>query len=139
MTQPISERTPSRLMTVATLSGFLVRDRQSQDLGCFEELMIDAETGRIAYAVLSFGSFLGTGGKLWAVPWNALELNAEQRVFVLDADRATLASAPAFQEEKWPDFTDRAWGLQVHGHYGIRPYWETGGRVEEATVAKAAG
>ena len=124
---------------MATLSGFLVRNRQSQDLGCFEELMIDPEAGRIAYAVLSFGSFLGDGGKLWAVPWNVLELNAEQRVFVLDVDRTTLASAPTFQEEKWPDFTDRTWGLLVHSHYGIRPYWESEAAREASSAAQTAG
>jgi hypothetical protein len=73
---------------------------------------------------LSFGGFLGFGGKLYAVPWNALELDPEQRVFLLDADRQRLEKAPAFHEESWPDFGDLDWSSSVHRYYGLRPYWE---------------
>lgn len=113
-----------KVMSAATLSGYAVRSRDNEDLGCIEEFMVDPETGRIAYAVLSLGGFLGFGGKLYAVPWCALELDAEQRVFILNADRETLERAPAFHEEEWPDFGDQDWGSQIHNHYGLRPYWE---------------
>lgn len=113
-----------KVMSAATLSGYLVRNRDNEDLGCIEELMVDPRTGRVAYAVLSLGGFLGFGGKLFAVPWPALELDPEQRVFFLNADRETIERAPAFHEEDWPDFTDQAWGSQIHSYYGLRPYWE---------------
>lgn len=86
--------------------------------------MLDPETGRVAYAVLSFGGFLGFGGKLYAVPWCALELDADQRSFILNASKETLERAPVFHEEDWPDFTDQEWGHRVHRFYGMRPYWE---------------
>ena len=113
-----------KVMSAATLSGYLVRNRDDEDLGCIEELMMNPETGRVAYAILSFGGFLGFGGKLYAVPWSALELDPEERVFLLNADRETLEKAPAFQEENWPDFGDLDWGSKVHQFYGLRPYWE---------------
>lgn len=115
---------PYRVTSAATLSGFLVRNRDNDDLGSIEELMVDPETGRVAYAVLALGGFLGFGGKLYAVPWCALELDPEQRVFFLNADRETIENAPAFHEEEWPDFTDQNWGSQIHRFYGLRPYWE---------------
>ena len=113
-----------KVLSAATLSGYLVRSRSNEDLGCVEELMLDSGTGKIAYAVLSFGGVLGFGGKLFAVPWNALKLDPDQRVLILDADRRRLENAPAFHEEDWPDFADEQWGDQIHSYYGLRPYWE---------------
>jgi len=86
--------------------------------------MIDTPTGRVAYAVLSFGGFLGMGDKLFAIPWSRLSLDEDRKVFVLDVDRATLERAPGFDKDNWPDMADRAWGTQVHTYYGARPYWE---------------
>lgn len=115
---------PYKVTSAATLSGFLVRGRDNQDLGCIEELMIDPGTGRVAYAVLSLSGFPGFAGKLYAAPWCALELDPEQRVFFLNADRETIEKAPAFHEDDWPDFADPEWGSGIHHHYGLRPYWE---------------
>jgi hypothetical protein len=102
----------------------LVRSSQNEDLGSIEEFMIEPDTGRIAYAVLSLAGFLRVDGKLHAVPWAALELDPANRVFVLHADRETLSNAPTFHEEEWPDFTDPAWGWQIHNHYGRRHEWD---------------
>ena len=113
-----------RIISAATMCGYLVRNPENEDLGCIEELMIDPEAGRIAYAVLSLGGILGRGGKLYAVPWMALRLNADQRVFVLEADLRTLETAPAFDEENWPDFSDGEWERRVHDHFGRQPVFE---------------
>ena len=93
------------------------------DLGKIEEIMFDVTTGRIAYAVLSFGGFLGIGDKLFAVPWGALSLNSDQE-FVLNVDRQMLESAPGFDKRRWPDMADPAFAQAVHRHYGKTPYWE---------------
>ena len=66
-------QTPT-VLAADTLTGDKVVNRQKEDLGKIEHLMIDLETGRIAYAVLSFGGFLGMGDKLFAIPWSALAL-----------------------------------------------------------------
>lgn len=79
--------------------------------------MIDPGTGRIAYAVLSFGGFMGIGDKLFAIPWTALRLRAEERAFVIDMDRNRLQQAPAFQQDEWPDFADEHWGKQIQSFY----------------------
>jgi len=116
--------TKTTVDSAATLVGFPVRSSENEDIACIEELMIDPESGRVAYAVLSLGGFLGFGGKLYAVPWSALELDPDRRVFVLETDKELLAHAPAFHEENWPDFGDQDWGSEVHAFYGRRPYWE---------------
>ena len=88
--------------------------------------MIDVDTGQIAYAVLSFGGFLGFGDKLFAIPWNALKLDAANKVFKLNIERKVLKSAPGFDKDNWPDMADSAWGYEIYQHYGYEPYWDRG-------------
>ena len=76
--------------------------------------MSDVPSGRVACAVMSFGSFLGMGDKLFAVPWSALQLDEDEKCFVLDIDRSVLERAPGFNKNRWPDIRDPSWGTQVY-------------------------
>jgi sporulation protein YlmC with PRC-barrel domain len=91
-----------QMMSALTVTGDSVKNSAGEDLGRIEDLVIDMESGRVNYAVLSFGGFLGVGGKLFAVPWEALELDAESNVFILDIEKAALADAPESEPEYWP-------------------------------------
>ena len=113
-----------RVMGASTLNGDNVVNKAGEDVGKIDEIMIDTPTGRVAYAVLSFGGFLGMGDKLFAIPWSRLSLDESRKVFVLDVDRATLEKAPGFDKDNWPDMADRAWGNRIYTYYGSRPYWE---------------
>lgn len=112
------------IMAASTLEGDAVVNTQGEDLGSIEEIMLDVPRGRIAYAVLSFGGFLGMGHKLFAVPWSALTLDAERKCFVLDADKDRLEQAPGFDKDHWPSMADPKWARDIHSYYGSRPYWE---------------
>src|SRR5689334_21592500 len=92
-----------RVLSGGSFMGDRVRNSAGQDLGKIEELMIDIQSGCIAYAVLSFGGFLGMGNKLFAVPWRALQVNSADKEFLLDVDRQTLEHAPGFDKDNWPD------------------------------------
>ena len=111
-------------MSASTLNGDKVVNQAGEDLGKIDDIMIDTPTGRVVYAVLSFGGFLGLGDKLFAIPWSRLSLDEDRKVFILNIDRATLEKAPGFDKDNWPDMADRAWGSQVHTYYNSRPYWE---------------
>ncbi len=113
-----------RVLSARILTGDRVRNAAGEDLGKVEEIMLDVPRGRIAYAVLSFGGFLGISNKLFAVPWSALRLNAAEHEFILDVSRETLQSAPGFDKSNWPDMADPAFGADVHSHYGAPVYWE---------------
>ena len=93
-------------------------------LGKVEEVMLDSAPGRIAYAVLSFGGFLGLGDKLFAVPWNALRFDPQTDAFVLNADKTFLENAPGFDKNNWPDMTNSTWRTNVYSYYRTAPYWE---------------
>jgi len=121
-----SEHRTRRVMSAGTLAGDRVRNSAGEDLGKVEEIMLDVPTGRVAYAVLSFGGFLGMGNKLFAVPWDSLTLDEGTHEFVLNVDKNTLENAPGFDKDNWPDMADPTWGGQIHDYYGSKPYWNTG-------------
>ena len=113
-----------RVLSASTLAGDSVRNSAGEDLGKVDEIMIDVPSGKVAYAVLSFGGVLGIGNKLFAVPWNALKLDEDEKRFILDVDRQTLETAPGFDRDNWPDMADNTWATGVFRHYGAEPYWE---------------
>lgn len=113
-----------QLMGADTLMGNDVYNKDGEDLGDIKEFMIDMATGRIAYAVLSFGGLLGLGDKLFAVPWPALTLDTVNKRFTLNVPKATLKDAPGFNKDHWPAMADKAWAAGVHSFYGT-PYETT--------------
>ena len=112
------------VLAASTLAGNSVRNSGGDDLGQIDEIMIHIPSGRVAYAVLSFGGLLGIGGKLFAVPWSALKVDEDKKCFILDVDKKRLESAPGFDKDNWPDMTDTTWGSEVFTYYGATPYWE---------------
>ena len=77
----------AKSMTATKLIGDPVVNADGEKLGKIEDLVIDPESGRVDYAVLSFGGFLGVGDKLFAVPIEAMRLSPEERRFILDVDK----------------------------------------------------
>ena len=113
----------SRVLAADTLTGNTVVNDKQEDLGKIEHLMIDLENGRIAYAVLSFGGFLGMGDKLFAIPWSALTVDKVEKRFILNVDKELLKRATGFDKDHWPNMSDRTWGAGVYTYYGTNPYW----------------
>ncbi|HEX2642439.1 MAG TPA: PRC-barrel domain-containing protein [Thermoanaerobaculia bacterium] len=123
MSNTIVETHPNVLSTSAILGDSVV-NRTGEKLGKIEELMLDLEKGRVAYAVLSLGGFLGMGDKMFAVPFEALKLDATREHFTLDFDKDKLMKAPGFDKSNPPKATDRTWGAEVYKFYGYKPYWQ---------------
>ena len=123
------------VLSARTLDGDTVRNSAGEDLGKINDIMIDIPTGRVAYAVLSFGGFLGMGDRLFAIPWSVLKVDEDEKVFILDIDKSVLENAPGFDKNNWPDMSDTTWGAKVFNYYKAEPYWDnvqrktlTGGR-----------
>ena len=110
------------LMGADTLVGNDVFNEEGEDLGEIKEIMLDMQSGRVGYAVLSFGSFLGMGEKLFAVPWDALKLDTEHKRFVLNVEKDRLKQAPGFDRGKWPNMADQSWAKGIHSYYGTKPH-----------------
>lgn len=99
-----------------------LRGRDGEALGKVEDFVLDIDSGRVVYAVVSFGGTLGFGDRLFAVPPQALT-RGDRDGFVLDADRSKLERAPAFERDDWPDFGDRRLGADIYAFYGCTPHW----------------
>lgn len=112
------------VMDAATLKGDTVVNSSGEDLGTIEAIMLDVTGGRIAYAVLSFGGFLGMGSKYFAVPWSAFTLDAGEKRFILGVSKDRLENAPGFDKDHWPSMADRTWATEVHAYYDVTPYWD---------------
>ena len=110
------------VMGADTLIGNDVCNPEGEDLGDIKEIMLDMRSGRVGYAVMSFGGFLGMGEKLFAIPWSALTLDTENKRFVLNVEEERLKNAPGFDTNHWPDMADQAWVTGIHSYYGTRPY-----------------
>jgi sporulation protein YlmC with PRC-barrel domain len=112
------------VVSASKIIGEAVINCQNENLGKIHELVIDAQDGRLAYAVLSFGGFMGMGNKLFAMPWKAFEFAKAENKLILNVEKEKLKTAPGFdQDAKWPDFADRTWGSSIYKYYGYDPYW----------------
>lgn len=112
------------VMAAATLDGNNVLSSDGEDIGKIKDIMLDVNSGRVAYAVLSSGGFLGIGDKLLAIPWGALTLDTDNKCFRLAATSDQVRSAPGFDKDSWPTMADATWARGVHQHYNRTPYWE---------------
>jgi len=110
-----------RVLSASTLAGDTVRNAAGEDLGTIDELMIDIPSGRVAYAVMSHGGFLGMGDKLFAVPWGALRVDEDEKCFLLDANSEALKNAPGFDKDHWPDMADPSFTSELYAYYKVRP------------------
>ena len=115
--------TMTRVLSASTISGDDVTNPRGEKLGHIKDLMIDTASGRIAYAVLSFGGLFGMGEKLFAIPFKALRIRPDDKAFELDVDEEQLERSHGFDKDDWPNMADQRWQTEVHTVYGVDPYW----------------
>lgn len=127
-----------RVIRVTKLLDANVRNTKGEKIGEIEDLVIDREEGVVAYAVLSFGGFLGIGEKYFAIPFQSVKRNEDEKFVILDASKEQLEKAPNFTGDAWPDF-DRKYGTTVHDYYKTKPYWnDDAAKVDPARIDKDA-
>jgi sporulation protein YlmC with PRC-barrel domain len=112
---------------VKDLIGLKVYSPNNEDLGKVEDLVIDPARGKISYAVLSFGGFLGMGDKYFAIPWEDIKLQSKgltssgtqkEDHYILNVDKESLKNAPGFSKDQWPNFVDPNWAVNIDRFYG---------------------
>jgi sporulation protein YlmC with PRC-barrel domain len=106
------------LMGAGTLLGDDVYDVDQEKVGSLKEFMIDTASGRVIYAVLSVGGFLGLADRLFAVPWKALRLDPQNKRFTINVEKDAFKNAPGFDKDHWPSMADPAWAAGIHKFYG---------------------
>jgi hypothetical protein len=99
-----------------------VYNRRGEHLGSVYNLMLDKRSGQVAYAVMSFGGFLGMGESYHPLPWRILNYDPAQGGYVVDLDRRRLEQAPSYTSATAPNWADRSYGRRVDEFYGVPPY-----------------
>lgn len=113
--------TPNRnLISSGDVQGTDVYSPQEEKIGDIDHLMIDKQSGRVLYAVMSFGGFLGLGQSHYPVPWSALHYDTSLGGYMTNITEDQLRNAPSFSDGS---FTNRDWEQRVHQHYNAQPYW----------------
>lgn len=109
----------TNLMGASYLVGSAVQNHKGEDLGEIKEVMLDAHSGQVSYAVLSFGGgFLGMGKKLFAVPWSALTFDSKNGFVVLQVEKDRLKQAHGFDKDSWPcTVDDSSWWQGIQSYY----------------------
>lgn len=100
-----------------------LRNPQGQEMGEIGELIVDPVSGRVIYAVVELGGFLGLGERYFPVPWALLRPAPEGDAFVLDVAKDRLTAAPQFTRDNRPNMADRQWAQALHTYYGVTPPW----------------
>jgi len=108
-----AQQPKEELLSGRKLFGSKVENPRGEGLGKLEDLMVSADEGRIAYAVVSFGGVLRLGNKLFAFPWSSLHVDHPGKKVILNMDKSALAKAHGFDKDHWPDTSSWNWGPAV--------------------------
>lgn len=119
----LSARETAGLIGSDKVEGTAVYRSNGDRIGTIDRLMIDKLSGKVAYAVMSFGGFLGIGDDHYPVPWSLLTYNTDLGGYEVNISDAQLRGAPRFtQNEDW-DRYDRDRETALYSYYGVTPYW----------------
>lgn len=115
----VATKETGRLIASDKVEGTAVYNREGEHLGSVHNFMVDKESGQVAYAVMSFGGFLGIGESYHPLPWEKLTYDTRMGGYVVDLDRAQLENAPRYESREDP-WTDQDYGRSVYDYYGLR-------------------
>ena len=117
---------PASLIASDRVEGTPVFRPGGKRIGTIKRLMLDKRHGTVAYAVMSFGGFMGLGHNHYPIPWGALTYDKSLGGFRTNITEQQLKDAPEFSDDSWQD---RYWEARTHRHYGASEYWETRQRM----------
>lgn len=105
-------------MRASKVIGMKVRNPQNENLGKIDDLVVDVNNERVAYAVLAFGGALGMGDKLFAYPVGVFQPTADHKELVLNLDKDKLKAAPGFERKNWPDWNKDTYRAEIERYFG---------------------
>ena len=111
-----------RLIASSKVEGTPVYNRQGEHLGEVYNFMVDKRSGQVAYAVMSFGGFLGMGQSYHPLPWKVLDYDTRMGGYVVDLDKNRLQNAPSYSSSESPTW-NREYGRRIDDYYGVPSTW----------------
>jgi len=119
----VTSNVHGRLIAADKVSGTTVYNYAGDKLGGVESVMIDKLTGQVAYAILSFGGFLGIGDNHHPLPWRTLRYDRDKGGYVVDLDKKMLEGAPSYRTGEEVDWSTPEYGRRVDEYYKVPSYW----------------
>jgi len=111
------------LIAADKVQGTAVYNTAGENLGSIQDVMIDKKSGNVAYAIMSFGGFLGIGNKYHPLPWSMLKYDTSKGGYVVSLSRSMLEKAPNYAAGSSPAWGNREYETSIHDYYGVNPYW----------------
>jgi len=105
--------------------GMEVKNLQGENLGEVKDIMIDS-TGKVRYAAVSYGGFMGMGDKMYAVPLNAFTYKRDKDMFfddvtlILNVTKDQLKGEKGFDNKNWPNLDDEGYRNDLDTRYNIK-------------------
>jgi sporulation protein YlmC with PRC-barrel domain len=120
----IDEKTQGATIRASELIGMDIETPQGEDIGEISDLVMEVRTGRIRYAAVTYGGFLGIGDKLFAVPFEAFQWkreadDADDYHLVLNVTQQQMEGAVGFDQDHWPNFADQNFTRDLDKRYGV--------------------
>ena len=122
-TPTLDKRETGSLIGSDKVEGTAVYRSSGDKIGTIERVMIDKMSGKVAYAVMGFGGFLGIGNDHYPVPWSLLTYNPSLGGYEVNISDEQLTGAPKYERERDWDWEDRKRAQQVYDYYRVPPYW----------------
>ena len=110
------------MIAASKVNGTYVYNRQGENLGSIYDVMIDKRSGQVAYAVMSFGGFLGIGDSYHPLPWSVLTYDTSQGGYVVDLDKDRLQGAPTYSASDSSRWSDQSYTGAIDDYYGVSRY-----------------
>ncbi len=104
------------------VEGTKVYGADGEHIGSIERILVEKRGGKVSYAVLSFGGFLGMGHEHYPLPWSKLEYDESLGGYRVDITKDQLEGAPRY-DDSGDDFWTAENGRRVYDYYGVTPYW----------------
>ena|ERR1700722_3088849 len=116
-------RETTSLIPADMVQGANVYNNAGESLGSIYDLMLDKKSGHVAYAIMSFGGFLGMGNSYHPLPWSILKYDSNKGGYVVNLDKRQLEGAPYYAAGTTPEWGNRDFETGIHDYYGASPYW----------------
>jgi PRC-barrel domain len=117
----VGQKETISLIAASKVTGTNVYNPQGDSLGSIHDVMLDKKSGKVSYAILSFGGFLGIGENYHPLPWHVLAYSERFGGYVVSLDRSTLEHSPSYGSSDMPDWSTRAYGDSIDQYYDRIP------------------
>jgi len=120
----LDPKTAGANIRASQLIGMNIQNSAGESLGTVNDLVVDGNTGKVRYAAVTYGGFLGIGNKMFAVPFEAFKCrenpkNKDYHILVLDVTKKQMEGAMGFDEAHWPNFADQKFTSELYKRYGV--------------------